>query len=96
MRRFMRKQGLNMLFHECDNRMWRLGTRSPQDGIRIDGGSDWVCLYRDFAQYLTGAGGGRGSTWSEGDAALLAGLKDYWAYALLPAEVREHCNFRLC
>lgn len=69
-----------MLFHECDNHMWRLGPRKLQDGIRIDGGSDWVCLNRQFTQYVA----------NDNDT-LLHGLKAYWKYALLPAEVRCCC-----
>jgi protein xylosyltransferase len=76
--RFIRKQGLNMLFYECDNHMWRLGARQPQDGIRIDGGSDWVCLSHQFAQYLLT------------EDLLVTGLKQYWKYALLPAESFFH------
>jgi len=70
-----------MLFHECDNRMWRLGPRDLQDGIRIDGGSDWMCLTREFTRYLTGP-----------EDLLLAGLKAYWKYALLPGEVSFNCH----
>ena len=66
-----------MLFHECDNHMWRLGTRQLQDGIRIDGGSDWICLSREFAQYVA----------NDNDT-LLHVRKSYCKYALLPAEVR--------
>lgn len=65
-----------MLFLECDTHMWRLGERSLQDGIRIDGGSDWFCLHRDFATYVT-----------QSKDELVTGLKAYWEYSLLPAEV---------
>jgi protein xylosyltransferase len=65
-----------MLFHECENHLWRLGPRRLQDGIRIDGGSDWICLHRGFVHYVTG-----------NSDELLIGLKSYWKYALLPAEV---------
>ena len=75
-RRFIRKQGLNMLFVECDTHMWRLGERPLQDGIRLDGGSDWFCLNRKFAKYLV-----------ESEQDLLVGLKEFWKYSLLPAEV---------
>ena len=66
-----------MLFHECDNRMWRLGPRNLPDGIRVDGGSDWICLNRKFISYVI----------NENDT-LLNGLKDFWKYSLLPAEVQ--------
>lgn len=76
--KFIRKQGLNMLFYECEHRMWRLGPRQLQEGIRIDGGSDWICLSREFIQYI------------DGNDTLLSGLKSFWKYALLPAESFFH------
>jgi len=76
--KFIRKQGLNMLFYECEHRMWRLGPRQLQEGIRIDGGSDWICLSREFIQYVVG------------EDALLLGLKSFWKYSLLPAESFFH------
>ncbi|ELK33298.1 Xylosyltransferase 1 [Myotis davidii] len=39
--RFIRKQGLDRLFLECDAHMWRLGDRRIPEGIAVDGGSDW-------------------------------------------------------
>ena len=44
----------------------------------MDGGSDWVCLYRDFARYII----------MEKDE-LLLGLRAFYKYTLLPAEVRD-------
>lgn len=76
--KFIRKQGLNMLFYECEHRMWRLGPRQLQEGIRIDGGSDWICLSHEFIQYVVG------------NDTLLSGLKSFWKYALLPAESFFH------
>jgi len=76
--KFIRKQGLNMLFYECEHRMWRLGPRHLQEGIRIDGGSDWICLSREFIQYVVS------------DDPLLSGLKSFWKYSLLPAESFFH------
>jgi len=76
--KFIRKQGLNMLFYECENRMWRLGARQLQEGIRIDGGSDWICLSHEFIQYVVG------------NDSLLSGLKSFWKYSLLPAESFFH------
>jgi len=65
-----------MLFHECDNHLWRIGPRQLQDGIRIDGGSDWICLHRTFGRYVV-----------NDNSSLISGLKAYWKYTLLPAEV---------
>ncbi|KAK1877276.1 Xylosyltransferase 1 [Dissostichus eleginoides] len=42
--RFIRKQGLDRLFLECDTHMWRLGDRKIPEGIAVDGGSDWFLL----------------------------------------------------
>lgn len=65
------------MFLECDTHMWRLGQRELPDGIRVDGGSDWLGLNYKFCQYVV-----------NGTDTLLQGLKTYWKYALLPAEVR--------
>ena len=45
-------------------------------GIRIDGGSDWICLTRKFVTYVINE-----------DNELLKGLKKIFTYTLLPAEV---------
>ena len=39
--KFISKQGLNKLFYECENRMWRLGDREIPENMQLDGGSDW-------------------------------------------------------
>uniref|UniRef100_A0AAG5D7T0 protein xylosyltransferase n=1 Tax=Anopheles atroparvus TaxID=41427 RepID=A0AAG5D7T0_ANOAO len=88
--RFIQKQGLDMTFVECDNRMWRLGDRTLPAGIVIDGGSDWVCLSREFAQYV--------ATDSERDV-LVQGLLQVFGYTILPAESFFHTalrNSRFC
>lgn len=56
--------------------MWRLGNREIPDGIRIDGGSDWITLSRDFAKHLV-----------TGTDELLLGLKQMYKFTLLPSEV---------
>ena len=45
-------QGLDRTFLECEFRMWRLGGRSLPTGVQYDGGSDWVCLHRDFVRFV--------------------------------------------
>uniref|UniRef100_A0A665TKK4 Xylosyltransferase 1 n=1 Tax=Echeneis naucrates TaxID=173247 RepID=A0A665TKK4_ECHNA len=50
--RFIRKQGLDRLFYECDTHMWRLGDRKIPEGIAVDGGSDWFLLNRRFVDYV--------------------------------------------
>ena len=74
--RFIKKQGLEKTFHECDTHMWRLGERELPSGIIIDGGSDWVGLTRSFSQYVLNSQDG-----------LVTGLKQLYMYTLLPAEV---------
>lgn len=86
--RFIKKQGLDRLFYECDNHMWRLGDRELPQGIHMDGGSDWITLNYEFAKYI-----------SEGDDSLLKGLKQFYKYTLLPAESFFHTviqNSKMC
>lgn len=51
---------------------------------QVDGGSDWVCLNKEFVSYVVAA--------EEDD--LLSGLHDYFRYALLPAEAFFHMVLR--
>lgn len=76
--RFISKQALERTFHECGGRMWRLGPRQLPWGLRLDGGSDWVALHRDFCSYVA---------LPERQDALLAGLRSLFGHTLLPAEV---------
>ena len=79
---FIKKQGLDQTFVECENHLWLLGPRTLPNGVRIDGGSDWFGLYRDFVRYVV----------METDD-LLDGLKQMYKYSLLPAEVsHELCS----
>lgn len=79
--RFIKKQGLDRLFHECDNHMWRLAERSIPEGLEVSGGSDWFALTRRFVDYAVTS-----------QDALVLGLKQFYTYALLPAEVRMHTH----
>ncbi|XP_077865258.1 xylosyltransferase 1-like [Saccoglossus kowalevskii] len=86
--KFIRKQGLDRTFLECDNHMWRLGDRKLPKGITIDGGSDWLGLNRQFCEYLITS-----------DDDLITGLKIFYKYTLLPAESFFHTvleNSELC
>lgn len=58
--------------------MWRLGERSIPEGLEVSGGSDWFALNRRFVEYVIN---------SQDD--LVLGLKQFYSYALLPAEVRK-------
>ncbi|XP_058054885.1 xylosyltransferase oxt [Anopheles bellator] len=91
--RFIQKQGLDMTFVECDNRMWRIGDRTLPAGITIDGGSDWVCLSRDFAHYVTTHGLDPARGGEERDD-LVGGLLRVFEYTILPAESFFHTALR--
>uniref|UniRef100_A0A8C7Z2G1 Xylosyltransferase 2 n=1 Tax=Oryzias sinensis TaxID=183150 RepID=A0A8C7Z2G1_9TELE len=86
--RFIKKQGLDRLFHECDNHMWRLGERSIPKGLEVSGGSDWFALTRPFVEYVI-----------HSQDELVLGLKQFYSYALLPAESFFHTvlgNSHMC
>ncbi|XP_048411257.1 xylosyltransferase 2 isoform X2 [Stegostoma tigrinum] len=86
--RFIKKQGLDRIFHECDNHMWRLGDRHIPEGIIVDGGSDWFALTHKFVAYVV-------STQDE----LVTQLKRFYWYTLLPAESFFHTvleNSHMC
>lgn len=74
--RFIKKQGLDRLFHECDSHMWRLGERQIPEGIVVDGGSDWFALTRSFVEYVVYT-----------TDKLVSQLQQFYTYTLLPAEV---------
>ncbi|XP_069808838.1 xylosyltransferase 2 [Dendropsophus ebraccatus] len=77
--RFIKKQGLDRLFHECDSHMWRLGERPIPEGIVLDGGSDWFALTRTFVKYVTYT-----------QDVLVSELRRFYMYTLLPAESFFH------
>uniref|UniRef100_A0A3Q3JZK1 Xylosyltransferase 1 n=1 Tax=Monopterus albus TaxID=43700 RepID=A0A3Q3JZK1_MONAL len=77
--RFIRKQGLDRLFYECDTHMWRLGDRKIPEGIAVDGGSDWFLLNRAFVDYVVNS-----------KDELVSNMKRFYAYTLLPAESFFH------
>ncbi|PIC25002.1 hypothetical protein B9Z55_018100 [Caenorhabditis nigoni] len=49
--KFIQKQGFEFVFSECDQRMFRIGKREFPENLRIDGGSDWVGIHRELAEY---------------------------------------------
>ncbi|TMS15547.1 Xylosyltransferase 1 [Larimichthys crocea] len=77
--RFIRKQGLDRLFYECDTHMWRLGDRKIPEGIAVDGGSDWFLVNRSFVDYVVNS-----------QDELVSSMKRFYAYTLLPAESFFH------
>jgi protein xylosyltransferase len=64
------------VFHQCENRMWRIANRSLPQGLQIDGGSDWFCLNYEFINYLV-----------HSTDEYLIHLKDFFNFTLLPSEV---------
>uniref|UniRef100_A0A3Q2QTV0 Xylosyltransferase 1 n=1 Tax=Fundulus heteroclitus TaxID=8078 RepID=A0A3Q2QTV0_FUNHE len=76
--RFIRKQGLDRVFYECDTHMWRLGDRKIPEGVSVDGGSDWFLLSRPFVDYVVNS-----------RDELVSNMKRFYAYTLLPAEVPD-------
>ena len=85
---FVKKQGLDRAFVECDGHMWRLGPRELQRGIQVDGGSDWITINSEFAHYVV-----------NGQDGTIEGLRQYFKYTLLPAEAFFHMalrNTRFC
>ncbi|XP_035262505.1 xylosyltransferase 2 [Anguilla anguilla] len=86
--RFIKKQGLDRLFHECDSHMWRLGERVIPQGLDVSGGSDWFALSRRFIEYVMNS-----------PDQLVSGLKQFYTYTLLPAESFFHTvlgNSHMC
>ncbi|XP_068605484.1 LOW QUALITY PROTEIN: xylosyltransferase 1-like [Brachionichthys hirsutus] len=77
--RFIRKQGLDRLFYECDTHMWRLGDRKIPEGIAVDGGSDWFLLNRAFVDYVV-----------HSRDELVSSMKRFYSFTLLPAESFFH------
>lgn len=82
--RFIQKQGLDKTFVECDTHMFRIGDRNLPSGVQIDGGSDWVCLSRNFVSYVT----------TENKDELITGLLRIFQHTLLPAESFFHTAIR--
>ncbi|KJH51533.1 Core-2/I-Branching enzyme [Dictyocaulus viviparus] len=86
--RFIQKQGFDFVFIECENRMWRIGRRDefPRN-LRVDGGSDWLVLHREFAEY------------SISDDELAVKLRSLFSSVILPVESFFHTlsyNSRFC
>ncbi|VBB33742.1 unnamed protein product [Acanthocheilonema viteae] len=86
--RFIEKQGLEYVFMQCENRMWLLMKRTKfPNSIRLDGGSDWVVISRDFAEYALS------------DEELPLNFRKFFANVLLPVETFFHtlaANSKFC
>ncbi|KAM3171389.1 hypothetical protein ACTXT7_016720, partial [Hymenolepis weldensis] len=77
--KYIHSEGLGYAFLQCGNYIWRVGQRSPLDGIVIHGGSDWLILPRAFAYY---------SVYS--NDSLVLGLRVWFQNAILPVESFFH------
>ncbi|VDN18271.1 unnamed protein product [Gongylonema pulchrum] len=86
--RFIQKQGLEYVFLQCEDRMWRIMKRRKfPRSIRLDGGSDWVVLSRDFVLYALS------------DEELPRSLRQFFSNVLLPVESFFHtlaANSKYC
>lgn len=83
--RFIQKQGLDKTFVECDTHMFRIGDRELPEGIQIDGGSDWICLSRNFIEFVIN---------NAQNNELIRGLLVVFRQTLLPAESFFHTVLR--
>ncbi|KAM3717643.1 Xylosyltransferase sqv-6 [Dirofilaria immitis] len=86
--KFIQKQGLEYVFMQCEDRMWLLMKRTKfPNSIRLDGGSDWIVISRDFAEYALS------------DEELPINFRQFFANVLLPAETFFHtlaANSKFC
>lgn len=85
--KFIKKQGLDRIFLECDHHMWRIGERPIPEGMVVDGGSDWIALNYEFSKYII-----------ESQDHHLNQMKLWFNYTLLPAESFFHTgwNYNYC
>ncbi|XP_063728615.1 xylosyltransferase 2-like isoform X2 [Symsagittifera roscoffensis] len=74
---FMKRQGVNQTFYQCDGHMFRLSARRVPYGVRFSGGSDWFVLARNFIDYLLHA---------PPEDQLVDPLSRFYSFSLLPSE----------
>lgn len=79
---FIKKQGLERSFYQCEDHLWNLGPRDLPLGIIYSGGSDWFVLPRSFCSYISDQRVNRGS--------LVSSLIILFNHTLLPAESFFH------
>lgn len=79
---FIKKQGLERTFYQCEDHLWHLGPRNLPVGIVYSGGSDWFVLPRNFCSYVTDHKPNHDS--------LVSSLIDLFNHTLLPAESFFH------
>lgn len=79
---FIKKQGLDRSFYQCERRVWRLGRRKLPKGLIYSGGSDWFALPRSFSEYIV--------TNRNDPGGLVEPLLQLFNHTLLPAESFFH------
>lgn len=79
---FIRKQGLDFDFYQCEDRVWKLGKRQLPRGIIYSGGSDWFALPREFCRYIANN--------LDNPKSLVKPLVQLYNFTLLPAESFFH------
>lgn len=88
---FIKKQGLDRIFYQCERRVWRLGQRKLPRGLIYSGGSDWFALPRSFSEFITEN--------KEHPKGLVQPLLRIFNHTLLPAETFFHTlalNSKFC
>lgn len=84
--KFIRKQGLERTFYQCEDHVWRLGERLLPSGIIYSGGSDWFALTRNFCDFIVD----NTVDQSTSDGNLIPTLLSIFNHTLLPAESFFH------
>ena len=79
MQRYSKRQGLEKIFLQCENRMWRVADRKLPMGLQFNGASDWFCLNHEFISYIL-----------HSDHDYLQNLKQFFNYTILPSEVKNN------
>lgn len=80
---FIKKQGLNKSFYQCEGRVWLIGKRHLPKGIVTSGGSDWFALPRDFCLYVAKQNVGTSNS-------LVQSLVALYNHTILPVESFFH------
>lgn len=80
--KFIKKQGLDRNFYQCEDRVWKIGKRKLPMGIVYSGGSDWFALPRSFCFYILDN--------LNKPSSLVEALVQVYNFTLLPAESFFH------
>lgn len=80
--KFIKKQGLDRNFYQCEDRVWKIGRRKLPLGVVYSGGSDWFALPRSFCFYILDN--------LNKPSSLVESLVRVYNFTLLPAESFFH------